>query len=211
VSKYVIPFKDYERIFKTIYSILKSENAKMEHSCLYYSIYAAKILQQHYKLEPKVHAGVAFYRVGKEENQVLGFADQSGDNITCTKNGFHCWVEVKGFMLDFMAPIFPEIMKKMGQTEICSPYMFQKCSDLSCSNPSNLSTIGDFFVESYPNVMEDLLNNFSSKQANIDLVEICSKWYKKPPKKMMKTIPISNGKGIINDVAFSGKSLVGAW
>ena len=211
MNKYLIPLKDYERIHKTIYSILKNEDANMVRSCLYYSLFGAHILKEHYKIEPKVHAGIAGYCANAGEKGTLMFAEVSGGNLSCSKNGFHCWVEAEGWLIDFMAPIFPEIMKASGNEQLCKPLMLQKELGLAVSNPGELVNTGDFYVSSNPNLMNELFNNFVSKPANTDLIEICSRWYKKPPKKMLKKIPISDGKGNMGAVSLGGKSVIGVW
>jgi hypothetical protein len=210
-KNFLIPLKDYERIFKTTYSILKSENAKIESSCIYFSIFGANILKEHYKLDAKVHAGIAGYKVGSGEKNVLMFAEIDGDNLACTQNGFHCWVEVDGWFLDFMAPIFPNVMKASGSNESCKAMMMQKNLDQMSENIDALTNLGDFFLSSYPNRREEISKDFFSKPANTDLLKICSQWYKKPPRKILKDIPISNGKGTINNVQLTNKSVVGVW
>ncbi|MCP3907186.1 MAG: DUF2026 domain-containing protein [Oceanicoccus sp.] len=42
-------------------------------------------------------------------------------------------------------------------------------------------------------------------------MQISSAWYKPPPKKMLKKLPISDGKGFTNHVSLKGRTLVGVW
>lgn len=211
MKKFLIPLKDYERISKIIYSILKNEDADMEKSCLYYSFFGAHILKEHYKLDAKVRAGIAGYRLGNGEKNLLMFAEVVGGKLTCSENGFHCWVEVEGWLIDFMAPIFPNVMLSAGYDESCAPKMMQKKLGQMVESPDALSSSGEFFLSSHQDMMEELFEHFVSKSANTDLIEICSRWYKKPPKKMMKEISISDGKGRISNVQLKGRSVVGVW
>jgi hypothetical protein len=207
MDKYLIPLKDYERIHKTIYSILINEDAQTHHSCIYYSLFGAYILNEHYNIDPKVHAGIAGYRLVSGDQGTLLFAEINGSYLSCSDNGFHCWIEAEGWLIDFMAPSFPAMMKEAGNNNTFKPFMFQKEINLASETPDEMSDIEDFFISSYPEFMNDIFNNFISKPLNTDLIEICSQWYKKPPKKMVKNLPISDGKGNISTISLVGKSM----
>jgi len=209
--KFRIPLRDYERIFKTIYSILKSEEADIEHSCVYASIFGAHIIRSHYKLEAKVHAGIAAYKLGAGDDDVMVYAERKEGEVFCSDAGFHCWVEVNGWLIDFMAPLFPDMIKRLRKELVLKPLMMQKRLDKSKKSIGDLVEVGDFFLETDINKTHEIIDNFSEKRANSDLMEICENWYKKPPKKMIKKLPISDGKGYTNEVSLIGRSLEGVW
>lgn len=188
----------------TIYSVLSSEQANVLKSCFFFSMFAAAILRRHYKIEAAAVAGIAGYRIGSGEKNVLMFAEAVGNELHCTENGFHAWVQAEGWLIDFIAPMFPRIVPG-------SPKMLQKrLSDVSPS-PDALISPGDFFVEANPGRTNDLFEHFLSKPAHADLLDIAEQWYRRPPKKMQKTIQVSDGKGAVKPVPFIGTQVVGAW
>ena len=211
MTRPLIPLRDYERIYKTIYSVLMSENADREHAALYFSLFGAGILIEHYKLDACPRAGIAGYGVGNDENNVLMFAEPDGDRLTCTKNGFHCWIEVSGWLIDFMAPVFPHVMRKRGHETPCKPMMMQKKLDDMVESYDSLKRPGDFRLSVSPGKMENLFEHFESKPVNADLMEISTDWYRRPPGDMNEQISMSDGRGNIIKVPYIGESLVGSW
>jgi hypothetical protein len=94
MRKTLIPYKDYRRIFCTIYSILHNENVEINHSCIYFSVIGSLILHGHYKMEPKVYMGISAYMIDNTENNVLAFAEKDETSLQCSENGFHSWIIV---------------------------------------------------------------------------------------------------------------------
>jgi len=207
-----IPFLDYKRIFNTIYSILLSEDAEMNHSCLFYSILGATILNKQYKINAKVYVGLAALKVDDSEDAILIFAEEVNGRVTSTDNGFHSWIETEDeWLIDFSAPQFPDILKSNGQQHKCGTKMLQKpISDMS-SSPNDFKNIGEFFY--YPNLdlTNEMIDNFVSIPGYVDLVNICNQWYRKPPRKMIKSFQVSDGRGNLNTVTLNTKSIVGSW
>lgn len=188
----------------TIYSVLNNEEANLLKSCFYFSMFAAAILRRHYKLEATVTAGIAGYRIGEGEQNVLMFAELVGNELQCTDNGFHAWVEVDGWLLDFMAPLFPQIMP--GQAKMLQKKLSDSAEDLEA-----LEKPGDFFLSPDAQRTNELFEHFLSKPAHSDLLQIAEQWYRRPPKKMQKAISIGDGRGAVNTVSLTGTRLSGAW
>ena len=205
----LINLKDYERIYKTINAIILNEGADPKISCTFFAFYGAKILNDHYKLKATAVSGSCGYHLGSDN--VLYFGEISGDQIVSNENAFHCWVLAEGWLIDFMAPVFTDIMKGMKPGTTIPPKMMQKPIENMAVSTSDLRKEGDFHFQINRDMIEDRVKYLSSSLAYSDLAHICSKWYKKPPKKMIKEIPISDGKGMQKMVSPSGKSLIGLW
>jgi hypothetical protein len=211
MNKFLIPLQDYERIYQTIYSVLKSEDANVTHSCLYFAVFGAFILETHYKIRANPVAGVAGYRIGHDEKNVLMFAELIGDKLTATSNGFHCWIEADGWLIDFMAPIFPLLMAVIGHSKPCGRKMMQKRLSLVTTSAASLQSIGDFYCIPDLERTNELMTYFQSKPSNANLAQISANWFKRPPKKMSKEIQIYDGKGKTNQVSLIGEMLDGVW
>lgn len=205
----LIKMKDYERIYKTINAIILNEGADPTVSCTFFAFYGAKILKDHYKIDAKAVAGSCCYHLGNDN--ALTFGEFSGDELVSNSNAFHGWIIAEGWLVDFMAPVFPDIMKKQNPNLSLPSKMMQKRIEQMSSEVINLGESGEFYFLIDPEMIKDRVSYLSSSPAFADLAYICSKWYKKPPKKMIKAIPISDGKGTERMVSLSGRAISAAW
>ena len=206
----LIKLRDYQRIYSTVNSILLNEKADLTVACMYYSVFGAYVLKKHYKIDAAPVSGLAAYNVGGKNN-ILTFGEIQNENLVSTSNAFHCWIEANGWLIDFMAPVFPEIIKKSEIEFSCEPKMLQKPLESMNSSAYDLLQEGDFYVKKCPLLTAEKLKHFTTSLAFGDLAEICVSWYKKPPKKMISKIRIQDGKGMDNEVILTGKKLKGAW
>lgn len=206
----LIKLRDYELIYQTINGVLVSEGADPSVSCMFFSVFGAYILSQHYKIEAHPVAGLAVYNVGNTEKR-LAFGEVVDGEIVGTDNAFHCWIIADGWHVDFMAPEFPKLVKRSGSDLPCPSKMLQKPISNMANSPYSLPQVGDFYAQADPAVTQNRLQYFSMSMAYGDLAQICSRWFCKPPKKMRSTIQIADGKGSIKKVSLTGRSVVGAW
>jgi len=211
MNQFLIPMRDYGRIHKTIYSILESEDGNTEASCFYFCLFGASILRAHYRLNAKVVAGIAAYKLDSSSGDLLVFAENQSGQVVCSENGFHCWLEVDGWLIDFMGPLFHQMMLSRGCESSCEPWMMQKRLRSMSESIESMDKQGDFYLRSSRKQLESLERYAMSKRAYADLAEIAVGWYKRPPKKMMKSIPVADARGDVKNVSLQGKSLLGAW
>jgi len=205
LNRQLIHFKDYQRIYQSIYAILQSEKADISSSCLYFSVIGALILQKYYNIDSMPVAGIAAYKVGDAEDDVMIFGEVKGDTLECTLSGFHAWIQADGWLIDFTAPVFPEMIKARGSKILCMPNMFQKEFSSMAGSPNELKISGDYFLKANYDVTGQLLQSFCSMQKNMNLAEICCEWYRRPPKKMQKDKPIHDLNGNVNYVSLCGE------
>lgn len=203
-----IKLKDYERIYKTVNTVLLNEDADPTVACTFFSFYGAYLLKEHYKIDAHPVAGLCMYHLGGDNN-VLSFAKLVDEQFVSDVDAFHCWVIGDGWLFDFMAPTFPDL-ENFKNFNI-QPKMMQKPISAMAASPYELHNEGDFYFESNSKVLNDRLRYLSSSLAYSDLAELCKEWYKKPPQKMQKAIQIGDGKGKLNSVSLTGKSVVGVW
>lgn len=170
---------DYQRIYQIVSAVAESENQDKARSCIYYSLFSANILSEHFNYDAKVKCGLAVYHLG-DDDQVLCFGEMISDRITATRNAFHCWVDVRDWYLDFMAPNFGTI-KRTNFT--IKPKMFQKKHSDMVGHPNNMTKAGEFFFAHNQALAEDVLAPICEKNVTVDLASICTQWFKKVPKK----------------------------
>jgi len=211
MTRPLIPHDDYCRVFRTIYSVLLNENAKIHHSCIWFSLIGAAILDEHYKIKPKVFMGIAAYMVDDVSQSVLTFAEKDGDRLISSEGGFHSWIEANGFIVDFTSPLFPTMMKTPDSKPLCMSKMFQRNIETMASSPRELAATGDFFMSANAKLTNDLIDDFVAVPLNMDLLNICSNWYRRPPSEMPQMIGISDGRGAINNIHLQSYDVSGAW
>lgn len=203
----LLKLKDYERIYRVVNSIVKNEGADPSISCVFFSAYGAYILSKHYKLNAVPKAGLAAYHIGNN-NDVILFGEKYECGFTGENDAFHCWVEVNGWVIDFMAPAFSQLN---GGGKSIPSKMFQKpLTDMALS-VNELREAGDFYLESTQESTAKHMQVLSTSMIYDDLAEICVQWFTKPPKNIQKTIGVADGKGNINPVSLTGNSVVGTW
>lgn len=203
----LLKISDYQRIFQVISAVIKSEESDPSRSCICYALFGAAILQQHYKLEPKIQCGLAAFHLGGDHD-VLCFGEATENGLTATTNGFHCWVEVDGWIIDFMAPAFDI----KNHTEFTSePRMFQRRTLEAFENPNEMNKAGDFFLWHNQEVAEELLVPYCEHLGMQDLAKLCADWFKKPPKKILSSVATRDQNGKIRPIKLEAISLRKNW
>ncbi|TKF79828.1 DUF2026 domain-containing protein [Vibrio kanaloae] len=205
-----ITLPDYFRIYSIMHSVLKSENADTNKSCSFYNYCGAYILNEHYKLPAKVYFGFAAYHLGGEN--ILGFGKMDGNTLSSNSEEFHTWIELDGWLIDFMAPEFPNVLKELTSKENVPRKMMQKPLSKMVEYADDISQAGDFLLLPDLEVTNAIMSNIEKQPAFIDLIEICSKWYSRRSGKMSRSIQISDGRGSIKEVSIEDIApIVGAW
>lgn len=206
-----IKLRDYELIYKTINSVLLSENADPTGACTFFNYYGAYLLREHYKIDADAFSGMCFYHLGGDNN-VLGFGSMDeNSNFSSAPDAFHCWVLAEDWLIDFMAPVFPDLLKSGGFKFGCSSKMIQKPISSMRESPYELKNKGDFYYQVNPDVTNERTRHMLSKPAYADLADICKNWYRKPPRKMLQSIPIGDNHGNFKTIRLTGNKVVGAW
>lgn len=209
MSNLLISKVDYQRIFRTIFSVLQNEGADLPHSCLWFNVIGAAILNRHYGIKARPVAGTAGYRVSAEERGIILFSSIVDDKLTVDDQGWHCWIETDEWFVDFMAPLFPILAKE--HSVLCAPNMMQRKIRFMKESINDLHVPGDFFAAPDADITKERLQHFASLPVNHDFIEMCSQWYAKPPKQMAPGIEIFGNMGQRNYVELSRFEVKGAW
>ncbi|NRA61579.1 MAG: DUF2026 family protein [Psychrobium sp.] len=206
----LITLSDYQRIYSITHAVLKNENSDTNKACLFYNYCGAYILNKHFKIDAKVYSGFAAYHLGVEK--VLGFGLIADGQLKSSADEFHSWIEADGWLIDFMAPEFPNIMLSKGYNAPIPRKMMQSKLDSMADGPDYIKKTGDFLLIPDVDVTNSLAENLESNSVFLDLVEICNRWFHKKPKKMPKFISITNEHGKLNQISITGiKPIIGRW
>lgn len=201
---------DYQRIFRTVYSVLSNETKDLTKSCYHINYCASAILNEHYNLRAAPYAGIAAYCVSEKPLSIIGFFELKEGVPDVNGENAHCWIHVDGWHLDFTTPLFPELARQGGITvkkrkRFCKPISKGK------EHPADLKSVGDFFA--YPDQArsQSAWDEINSKPGNVDLIMICCQWYSKPPQQMQKSIKIGKTPQEFTTVPLSGIEVQGSW
>ncbi|EGQ9318519.1 DUF2026 domain-containing protein [Vibrio parahaemolyticus] len=126
-------------------------------------------------------------------------------------SGFAAY-HLDGWLIDFMAPEFSNVLKELTSEESVPRKMMQKQLSKMVEYAEDISQAGDFLLLPDLEVTNAIMSNIEKQPAFIDLIEICSKWYCRKPDKMSRSIQISDGRGSIKEVSIEDIApIVGAW
>ncbi|WP_316348033.1 DUF2026 family protein [Desulfuromonas acetoxidans] len=214
MNKQLISLQEYQRIFETIYSVLFFLGLNPTKNCAYFSIIGAFLLHEHFGIACKSYSGGASYYLSCKDDAVLSFVEQVGPNSYAgTINAFHSWNQNEDFIIDFQAPLFPEMInEKYQEVEIDIPAkMFQRKLAEQCQTPLQFRKNGDFCHQPDNELTEQIVDIFVNEPLNMDIVKICSKWFVKPISKMEESIEIKLNTGQSKSVFLQKIKLLGAW
>lgn len=154
---------------------------------MFFGIIGESIINKHYKLKAKAVVGSAAFNLGG--SKPIAFVNPEGESVAAGEENFHCWVEVNGWFLDFSSLVFPEIVASLGGPP-CPRLMFQKPIEKASSSMSELQKQGAFYRRPDDTFSLEKIAGFRALPVYADLAEICTDWYRKPPKPM---VPIGLG------------------
>jgi hypothetical protein len=200
---------DYRRIFSVIFTILEGR-AIVERACNFFAIAGAEILREHYKRHATAVSGAALYVTSTQPLHALMFAKSIDEKIVSAPDAFHSWIECDGFAIDFMAPIFRENLQAQGYAGYVPRRMFQKPLD-EMTPPSEFSEEGQFFLSPDVERTQAMMTNFLARPVNSDLLDICLRWYRRPPRRIADQLAISNDLGEPVHLRLHGPDIAGSW
>lgn len=208
--KLLLPFADYCRIFRVIYSVLDGR-AHTHRACIFFAVAGTLLLRRHYRLKALPVAGAAAYMVDASKALVATFGQFEDDMLVATPDAFHCWVECDGYAIDFMAPIFRENLNGAGIMEAIPRRMFQRPLAEMAVSSHELTADGAFSLFPDQKRTMDVIESFEAKHSSGDLANICAHWYRRPPKRIPQTLDMANDLGTIQRLSLQGPEISGVW
>jgi len=208
--KLILPFADYCRIFRVIYSVLDGR-AHTHRACIFFAVAGAIILRQHYKCRALPVAGAAAYMVDADTSLVATFGKIEDDMLIATPDAFHCWIECDGYAFDFMAPVFRENLQAAGIPHAIARRMFQRPLAEMASLSAELTCEGAFSLFPDSERTQAMIESFDAKASSGDLANVCSHWYRRPPKRISETLNMANDLGKVIRLNLHGPEVSGVW
>ena len=195
----IISPDDYERIYKVINSVVLNEDVSPEVSSILFSFFGAHILKKHYELNALPKAGFAAYKLGNNDDSMI---------TAGRAESYHCWVEVEGWLIDFMAPAYTSLQAKKG-SKVAK--MMQKQLSSMSDSVNDIAHVGDFYLEANNRVLADKYTVIKNTPVFGDLASVCAHWYKKTPESIERKMTIEDQNGKLTNILLQGESIVGAW
>lgn len=208
--KSLIPFADYERIYRLIHGVL-GPRAKVAQACIFFSLVGAALLEMIYKIPAKPVAGAAVFALSPDSGVITTFGRIKEGCLISDSNAFHCWVEAEGFVIDFMVPIFEQSMASSALPIKIPPKMFQRHLSEMSPSPADVCETGAFFLSGSSLRTKEILSSFGESAQAQDLAKAVLHWYKRPPKQLDKDMVLHDDLGNAHRVSLGGASLVGVW
>lgn len=207
----LIPLIDYLRLHNVMRSVLDSLDARTAHACLFFSVAGATLLREFYKKDARPVIGAMVLLVNDDQRNAMMFATLEEGHMKSTKAAFHAWIECGGYVIDFMAPLFPDNSAAAGHPFIAPSRMFQKRLEAMSASHEHLDRPGDFYLAPNPELGAELLASFYQRPASADLVNICTQWYRRPPRAIPSETLMQDDLGAITRIKLKSSPVSGVW
>lgn len=141
---YILTPAVYERIFTVAHNQICKVLAHPEKCCTLFAVIGSTILGKFHNLKAAPFSGIAAFNLGLPK--IMAFAEQTKTGLIPSEKGFHSWVEVDGWFIDFTAPLFPEMAssKNLGS---CPRRMFQKKLSEAAGSIDELNRKASFYCQ----------------------------------------------------------------
>jgi hypothetical protein len=157
-------------------------------ACNVFAMIGASLLREHYRLPALPVSGAAFYCLGGNLTP-LAFAEYKDGSLGAGFDGFHSWIECKGYAIDFSAPLFPENVAEIDpHAEVPRRAFIKPLSLMSETLPGKGNPAGTFLLIPDEVCIANMVDTFHTGHVSTDLQAICNAWYRRPPK-TMETAP----------------------
>jgi hypothetical protein len=185
----LITLPEYRRIYSTIHSLLVADAVNSHEASLLFSVYGAQILKRHYGIAAQPVVGSSAYHLGLQA-KILTFGEYQSGHLKSSESQHHCWVEADGWMIDFMAPLFPVLVKRAGKETKIEPWMMQKSMSKAKKTLAEVQSQGDFYVLENDALASQKMSQMVTEKAHIQRGKLALDWFVKTPKKMSSPLNV---------------------
>jgi hypothetical protein len=201
-----LPLADYQRVYQVIYSVLHAAEGAAHRACIFFTVVGVTLLREHYKLNATISAGLAVYKL--HPDRVLYFGRREGDQLAADGDAFHAWVEVDGYAIDFMAPLFTDVAQEEGWPRV-PRRMFQRPL-VTMKALDEITEPGDFMLQHDQQTASEIIDHFGARAAHFDLMKVCQAWFEKPPRQL-RPMAMGNSDGGRTMLTLRAPAIEGAW
>lgn len=215
-----LSFVEYTRIHNVVQSLAEHFVKDVGRSCVFFSVIGAVIMHKHYNKNAKVicGGGAVVVAMTPEGPQALSWLTETSDGrLEPTAEGFHAWVEIEDWMIDFMAPNYREAMvgSKLSTPIAVMPViprkMFQKPISQVDGGLDKLTRLGRAAFHANQSITMEMLDKAFERPAMEDIINIATTWHKSASMRMEPSITITNDLGKLTTIELIKRELVGAW
>jgi hypothetical protein len=142
----------------------------------------------------------------------IAFGTIVDGQFTAALDGFHAWIECKGYAIDFLTRLFPENVAEIDHKVETPRRAFMKSLSLiSTRVPQRGDTEGTFLLIQDEVCEANMIQSSYRTPLPCDLQAISSNWYRRPPKKMDIEQPIKDGLGRVTCLKRENIAIEGFW
>lgn len=202
---------EYLRMSGIIAAVVDETGTKACRGCLSFAMAGSVILRQVFGKEAYPLAGAAFYRVDDNTGFTLAYGNAIDGKVSSGPDSFHSWILCDGYVIDLLAPLFPESVKDFGRTEVVPRRMFQKPAAAMSQSPYELAQEGDFYFEFNRALSTEYFSFYLDDPSYMQLVRVCVDWFKKSTLNGDVTYTVPRRDGSTGVLAPHQFILDGAW
>jgi len=210
----LITLADYRRIYSTIHSLLIADSVNSHEASMLFSVYGAQILKRHFGMAAQPIVGASVYHLGLQA-KILVFGEYQGGHLQSSDSQHHWWIEVDGWMIDFMAPLFPVLVKRTGKNAQIEPWMMQKPLAKAKKTLAAVQYQGDFLLLENDSLASQKMSQMVTEKAHIQRGKLAVDWFVKAPKKMPSPLnvklPGAQDAGKKKLIAYKSFLVSGSW
>lgn len=209
-NKPPLPLADYLRIYQVIHGVIATVDGKSHRAhraCSFFTIVGAVILRDRYRLEASISAGMAAYKLNEQD--LLFFGRKDEERLVADGDAFHAWIQLEGWAIDFMAPLFTDIAKEEGRSAIPRKAFMRRLSEMK--DLHELSRPGDFMLHHDPKVASDVIDHWGEVPAHHDLKVVAERWFERPPKPLSRNIAVADSDGGQLPLTVTAPAIAGSW
>jgi len=210
----LITLPDYRRIYSTIHSLLIADSVNSHEAGMLFSVYAAQILKRHYGIVARPIVGSAAYHLGLQA-KILAFGEHQAGHFKSSDSQHHWWVEADGWMIDFMAPLYPVLVKRAGKEARIDSWMMQKPMAKAKKTLGAVQQQGDFFLLENDTLSSEKMSQMVKEKAHIQRGKLAVDWFVKTPKKMPSPLNVKfegpQDAGKTKLIAYKSFLVSGSW
>jgi hypothetical protein len=213
----------YQRLHNVIQSLSNNFANGPAHSCIFFSILGAVLMQKHYNLNAKVFCGGAAVMLDEQHKTTLSwFALDPDGFITVGPTGFHAWISCDGWLIDLTAPNYHEMFESHTSKILMEGYqsipsinvprmMLQKPIAETEGQFNQIRKVGDCIFFPDQDLTTMIIDNAFEQVKLTELITIASAWHRPLPRQMAPTFSIGNIRGEIETISLINRELEGKW
>lgn len=208
-GRFLMPLSEYNRIYQVAHGTI-GDVGDAQRACMFFNAFGAYVLSKHYKIPARVVAG-AFGLCVSDRPDVAFFGHHTDNRLSSSSDGFHMWVQTETHIVDFMAPIFPEVFGGLLPDRQLPRKMLQRLIATEAAGASSLVATGDFVTFPDPDLTDQLVDNFFKRPANGDLMMVAEAWFGSRRAKQKRSFSMQNDLGEVYELALPATVATGAW